>query len=107
MYIKIKNKKIKILEYTKKTDRIKSLKFVLEPIDYGIKIPKKKLVNTYFFCQKVDVCITNKENIIIKMYESLKSEKRKFHWKSYNIYYLPLGTVKNMKIGDTLIPKEK
>ena len=107
MYIKVNNKKIKILEYTKLKDRFKSLKFVLEKIDYGIKFPKRHLISTYFFCQKVDICITNKDNIIIKLYENIKSEKKKIFLKSYNIYYLPLNTCKYLKIGETLIPKEK
>ena len=107
MYINVNNKKIKILEYATFKERFKSLKFVLEKIDYGIKIPKKHLISTYFFCQKVDICITDKDNIIIKLYENVKSEKKKFMLKSNNIYYLPLNTCKYLKIGEELIPKEK
>ena len=107
MYIKVNNKKIKILERTKKLDRFKSLKFVLEKIDYGIKLPKKHLISTYFFCQRIDICITNKDNVIIKLYENIKSEKKKLFLKSINVYYLPLNTCKYLKIGETLIPKEK
>lgn len=107
MYIKVNNKKIEIFEYTKKLDKFKSLKFVLEKIDYGIKIPKKHLISTYFFCQRVDICVTNKDNIIIKLYENIKSEKRKFIAKAYNIYYLPLNSCKHLKIGESLIAKEK
>ncbi len=107
MYIKVNNKKIKILERTKKLDRFKSLKFVLEKIDYGIKIPKTHLISTYFFCQRVDICITDKKDIIIKLFENVKSEKKRLMIKSYNIYYLPLNTCKYLKIGENLIIKEK
>lgn len=106
MYIKIKNKKIEILEYTKFIDQLKSLKFVLEPIDYGIKLPHKRMINTYFFCQRVDICITNQENEIIDLFENIKSEKRKFLFKKYNIYYLPLNTCKYLKVGQKLEIKE-
>ena len=105
MYLKIKNKKIEIIECTSRIERFKSLKFVLEKIDYGIKISNKKIVNTYFFCQRVDICITDKDNKIIALYENLKSEKLLIKWNSYNIYYLPLNTVKYLKINDYL--KEK
>ena len=107
MYLKVRNKKIEILEYTNVIDQIKSLKFVLEPIDYGIKLPNKRMINTYFFCQRVDICITNSEEKIIKLFENIKSEKRKFLWKKYHIYYLPLNTAKDLTVGDTLKLEQK
>ena len=51
MYLKLKNKKLKINEYTKFKERFKSFKFYLKEMNYGIKLPNKKLANTYFFCQ--------------------------------------------------------
>lgn len=107
MYLKLKNNRIKILEYTTKKDRFKSLKFVLEPIDYGIKIPHKKIASTYFFCQRVDVCLTDKEDKIIALYENIKSEKRKLKWKTNNVYFLPLNTSKYLKIGEKMPLIEK
>lgn len=102
MYLKINNKKIEIKEYKKFIDRFKSLKFVLERINYGIKIPNKKKASTYFFCQRVDICFTNKDEIIIALFENVKTEKRIFKFKAKNIYYLPLETCKFLKIGDKL-----
>ena len=107
MYIKVHNKKIDIKCCTSFIDRFKSLKFILEKLDYGIMIPKKKFINTYFFCQRVDVCVTDKDNKIVILYENYNSEKHKFKWKFYNIYYLPLDTVKYLKVGDEFYPKEK
>ena len=106
MYIKVNNKKIEIIEYNKFIDRFKSLKFILEPIDYGIKISNKKTISTYFFCQRVDICVTNKDNEIIGIFENVKSEKRKIMFKAYNIYYLPLGTCKYLEKEKNLIPKK-
>lgn len=102
MYLKNTNKKIEIFEYTSFIDRFKSLKFVIDKIDYGIKLPNRKIINTYFFCQRVDLCITNKDDIIIYLYKDLKSEKFFIKFKSYNVYFFPLGTCNNLAIGDTL-----
>ena len=107
MYIKIKNKKLEIYDCLTFSERFKSLKFVLDKIDYGIRIPKKKLISTYFFCQKVDICVTDKNNKIIGIFEDVKTEKRKYMRKSYYIYYLPLGTCKYLEDEEYLIPKEK
>ena len=107
MYIKIKKKKIEITECLTTLDKFKSLKFVLDPINYGIKIPKKKKYNTYFFCQRVDILVTDKEDKIIALFENIKSEKKKRIKNAYNIYYLPLDTCKYYDLGDKFIPKEK
>ncbi len=106
MYIKVNNKNIDIIECTSFKERFKSLKFILDPITYGIKIPNKRLVSTYFFCQKVDILVTDKDNKIIYLSENTKSEKKKLLPKKYNIYYLPLNTVKHLKLNDTINEKK-
>ena len=107
MYLKINNKKIKIKELNTFKEKFKSLKFNLHTIDYGILIKGKKLASNYFFCQRVDICFTDKENKIVDLLENVKSEKRYLRLKSYNIYYLPLNTCKNLKIGEQLNIKKK
>ena len=108
MYLKVKNKKVEIKEYTSFWDRFKSLKFVFEPLDHIIKFPKKRRSHTYFFVQRVDVIQTDKEENIVYLIESLRSEEKiKRRKKSYNIYFAPLGTAKNFKIGDKLKITEK
>jgi len=102
MYLLVNNKRIKIKEYTKFKDRFKTFKFYLEPIDFGIKLPKKKRATTTFFCQRVDICFTDKDEKILYLYEDVRSEKRIFKLKSKNIYYLPLNTVKYLKVGEKL-----
>lgn len=106
MYIKVNNKNLEIKECNTFKERFKSLRFVLEPITYGIKIPNKRIVSTYFFCQRVDIMVTDNNNKIIKLYENIKSEKRFFLFKKYNIYYLPLNTVKYLKLNDTINEKK-
>ena len=108
MYLKINKKSIKILECNTYKERFKSFKFVLKKIDYGIKIKNKRYASTNFFCQRVDICFTDKDDTIKYLYEFVKSEKVIIKFKKYNIYYLPLDTVKYLKKGDKLkITKSK
>jgi hypothetical protein len=102
MYLKVNNKKIEIKEYNKFSERFKSFKFYLEKIDYGIKIPNKRRASTYFFCQRVDICFTDKDDKILYLYKDIKSEKKIFKFKAKNIYYLPLDTCKYLKVGEKL-----
>ena len=102
MYLKAKNKKIKLYEYTKFKDRNKTFKFYLKKINFGIKLPNKKLANTCFYCHKVDICFTDKNDKILYLYSSVKTEKRILKLKAKNIYYLPEGTCNNLKIGDKI-----
>ncbi len=102
MELKIKKKTIEIRELTSFWERFKSLKFILEKIDYGIKIPNKKWINTYLFCQRVDVCVTDKDDKIIFLQEAIASEKKQLKRKAKNIYYLPLNTVKYLELGQKL-----
>ena len=98
MYLQVKRKKIKLIELTGFWNRFKGLKFVLESIDYGIKFPKKKFVTTNFLCQKIDIVLTDKEDNILYMYENMKTEKYIFPKKKvYNVYFLPLNTVKDLE----------
>ncbi len=99
MYLKIKNKKIEIYKLTKFTERFKGLKFILEPIDYGLYFPNKRWISTNFLCQNIDIVLTDKDNIIISIMENVKSEKYIFKFKTKNIYFLPLGTSKYLTIG--------
>lgn len=108
MYLKVRNKKLEIVEYTSFIDRFKSLKFVFEPIDYIIKFPKKKKGHTYFFVQKVDVIQTDKDEKIVYLIKGLRSEEKIRRRKgSYNLYFAPLGTVDYFDIGDKLKITEK
>ena len=103
MYLKVGRKKIKIKKALTWMERLKSFRFQLDPIQTGLYFPKKKGVNTYFFCQRIDVFLVDKENKILYLYPSLKSEKIIFHKrKAASIYLLPVGTAKHYKIGDIL-----
>ncbi len=102
MYIKINNKKLNIKEYKKIKDRFKSFKFFLYNIDFGIKLPNKKIASTYFFCQRIDICFTDKDDKILYLYNNVKSEKLIIKLKAKNIYYFPKDTNKYLKVGEKL-----
>lgn len=102
MYIKINKKKIKIIELDTFWKRFKSLKFVFEPIDYGVMVSKKRTASTYFFCQRVDIVFVNKNNEVIRIERNIRSEKRIRKFKAFVIYYLPANSTTDLKIGDIL-----
>lgn len=52
MYLQVKRKKIKIIELKGFWNRFKGLKFVLEPIDYGVKFSKRNLSPQTFYVKK-------------------------------------------------------
>ena len=57
---------------------------------------------------RVCVELTDKEENVIRLIESCPTEKKiRKKRKVYNIYFVPLGTVKNLKVGDKLNIVEK
>ena len=103
MYIKIKNKKVKLVEANTFWERLKGLKFVLGPLEYGVRFPKKKSSNTNFLFERIDVILTDKDEKILYLIENLGTEKKVRRKKDvYNTYFVPRGTVKDLKVGDTL-----
>lgn len=103
MYIKINGKQLKLEEKTTFKERFKSLKFNFNKLNHAIKFPKKKVLNTVFFVQKIDIVLTDKDEKIVYLEENVRSERYFIHKrKTYNIYLLPLGSVKHLAIGDTI-----
>ena len=103
MYIRVKNKKIEIVEKNSFWDRFKGLKFVLEPIDYVVKFPRKNWFNSNFLCQMVDVVFTDKDEKIVYIKENFRTEKTILpKHNASNVYLFPLGTSKNFKIGQQI-----
>ena len=96
------NTLIPIKECIKRKDRFKTFKFYLDKIDYGLYIPNKRLANTYLFCQNIDICFVNKDNIIVALYENIKSEKLKYQSNAKDLYFLPLGTCTKLKKGNKI-----
>ncbi len=103
MYIKINGKQFKLEERTSFKERFKSLKFNFTKLDHAIKFPKKRYINTVFFVQRVDIVLCDKEDKVIYLEENVKPERYFVHKKkTYNIYLLPLNSVKHLAIGDII-----
>ncbi len=110
MYLKTNGEKIQLRKLDKFIDRVKSLRFVLDKIDYGIMFPKKHGITTVFFCQRVDIIMTSKENEVLYIYRNVKSEKYFFPRLSvFNVLLLPPNTTKKINKGDILkiVDKDK
>ena len=102
-YIKNGKNKIKFKTVIRFKDRIKGYRFYLYPIKEGLCYPKKKMINTYFVCQKLDIVVTDKENNILAIYPSIKTEKFvRPRLKAYYIYLLPEGSSKGLESYDKL-----
>lgn len=103
MYIKVKNRKVKLVEANTFWERLKGLKFVLGPLTYGVRFPNKKSANTNFLFEKIDVILTDSDEKILYLIECLGTEKKIRRKKGVsNIYFVPRETVKDLKVGDTL-----
>ena len=72
--IVIKKKKIKIKTLSSFKDRVKSIRLVLDTIDEGYYFPKKKSINTYFFCQRVNIYQVDENNKILYCYLTVKQK---------------------------------
>ncbi len=103
MIVKLGKKQIKTDVVTKLRARIKSFRFQLQPITTGLCFPKKKSINTYFFCQNVDIVITDKDQTILYLYPNIRSEKRIF-WKrkAYYFYIFPAFSTQVLQVGKKL-----
>ena len=103
MYVKIKSKKFNVRELNTFKERFISYKFYLKPIEDVLRFPNKRWFTTYFYCQRVDIIMTDKKNKILRMYPNLKSEKK--IWPKKNVYYtyvFPAKSTTNLRIGDIL-----
>jgi len=102
-HIIVKNKKIKINVLSSFKDRVKSIRLVLDTINDGYYFPKKKGINTYFFCQRVNIYQVDENNKVIHCYLNCKTEKFIFRKKDVkSIFILPTAINDYYKIGDTI-----
>lgn len=108
MKVIINKKDIPVKILTKKWDRIKGYTWYLEPITTGLCYPKKRYFSTYFYCQMIDLVMTDKDYNILYIYKKLRSEKRIFFKrKVYYTFVLPANSCQNLVTGSKLKVKEK
>ena len=107
MKLIINKKKLNIIEMTKPLEKLKGIKFILEPINEAYRFTSH-YANTYFLFQRVDVIMTNEENKVLYIYSNCKTEKFIFpKLKVKYVYFLPLGVSKYIEINQKLETKEK
>ena len=108
MHYILKNKnKIFFEDCTAFLERFFGFMLKIEPIKYGKRFPKCNSIHTFFCFQQMDIILTDKENRIIKMYPSFKSERIIFPKRNvYYVYELPLNSCKLFSVGDILRIKE-
>ena len=110
MKLIINKKKINIVEKNNFLEKLKGIKFILEPIKDAYRF-KSHYANTYFLFQRVDIIMTDENNKVLYIYPNCKTEKLifpKFNVKY--VYFLPLETTKDLEINQLLKiskPKEK
>lgn len=103
MYLKINKLKIKLEKVDGYFNKLKCLMFVVVPLDHGFVLENQNHFNTYFACQPIDAIITDKNNKVLKIFKSCKSEKFFHRVKhGYYTYFLPNDSVQNLKKDDTL-----
>lgn len=108
MKLVINKKEIPLQVLTKHWERFKGYMWRLEPITEGLCYPKKRYFSTYFYCQKVDIIMTDKDYNILYLYPNLRSEKRIFFKrKVYYTFVLPADTIQTLKVGEKLKIKEE
>jgi hypothetical protein len=103
MYLKINKVKIPIEIKTSFKDKLKSFRLRLADIDSGLCFPKKRRINTYFYYQRVDLIMTDKDNKILSMFNNVPTERRyKGKKGTYFLYVFPVGVTDFYEIGETL-----
>lgn len=107
MYILKDKQKIYFEDCHTFLNRLIGFMLKLEPITVGKRFPKCNSIHTFFMFQPIDIIMTDKNNKIIKMYESFSSEKIILPKKNvYYTYELPLNSCKLFTINETLNIKE-
>ena len=103
MYLKINKVKIPIEIKTNFKDKIKGYRLKLTEIKSGLCFPKKRRINTYFYYQRVDLIMTDKENKILTIIKDAPTERRyKGKKGTYFLYVFPVGVADFYDIDDKL-----
>ena len=99
-YIVIKKRKIEIKTLSSLKDKVKSIRLVLDTINNGYYFPNKKGINTYFFCQRVNIYQVDENNKILYCYLNCKTEKFIFRKSICRTFFLMRN---NMFMGKKFI----
>jgi len=98
MKLNVKQLDIKIVECKSLYKRTKGFMFKKKRITSGLLFKKCNAIHTFFMYQQIDVVMTDIDNNILFLYESLKPNKIIIPKKGvYNTYELPIGSIKKIE----------
>ena len=101
MYISNDNTKIKLYIYKTFFKRLRGFMFK-KNFEYAICFPKCNSIHTFFMKEKIDVYMTDKNNVILYAFKNLKKNRIILPKKKvYNTYELPINKI-NLNIGDKI-----
>lgn len=95
------DQKINLYYYHTFFQKLRGLMFK-KNIDFAIYF-KTKGIHTFFMKESIDLCVTDKNNKIIYLEGNLTKNKIRYFKKAKYIYELPTGSIKNYKLGESLI----
>lgn len=101
--LKLANQKIEIEVCRTFWKRLLGFMFQRKKITTGKCFPHCNSVHTFFMFQKIDIIVCNKDMKIIELKKAFPTNHILFpiQGASY-ILELPLGSIENLKIGDTI-----
>lgn len=105
MYLKIKQTKYNVIIMDTFFKRLRGLMFKKQLIKDIYIFPNCASIHTYFMKQNIDVCILDKNFVIIYLKENVKKNQVIIK-KGYYTLEMPLNTCKNLRIGDKLFIKK-
>ena len=108
MNLKLGKNQIKIKECNTFLSRLKGFMFTKKEINHGLLFDKCSSIHTFFMFQPIDVILLDKDNNIIKTYESLKPNKVILPIKNVKkVLELPINTIKYINTKKIILNEEK
>ena len=104
MEIVVNQKKIKLEIANTFFKRLKGFMFK-KNINYCIQF-KTNSIHTFFMKEKIDVIMTDKNNIVLYIFKNLNKNKIIIKKNTYFTYEFPNNFIENLNIGDKLIIKK-
>lgn len=101
MYTIVNSKKVKVTKCNNLINKIKGFITRIKEFDYCLYFPGRRSIHTFFKFSNVDVVMTDKNNKILYLYQSLKPWKIIFpkHDVCYT-YELSENTTRTLSLGD-------
>lgn len=106
MYINLKSKDINIKVCNNYLNRLVGYMFHFDPIINGLYFPDCNGIHTMFLYQPIDVAMTDDNNKILYLYQSVKPWHVIVEKEAKNTYEFASGMLEDYSVGDILKVKE-